>query len=390
MLQSVNSSEGDPNPSVHIALRLARDHHLPTEELLLQQLKMSAVQKVKHGDDFSSGLVALYSLAIAASCDNPANVSYKEDRIDLIEILQEKLTEEIKHIVNTTFPLTNYYQVSLDVLTLCVLERELPQDSVQILSDAAKKNKFKLGEEFSVDTGAVAALALRCVSDNQKTQCTTIGLRKVLNQILLQVKDDGTIGNIYSTGLAIQALSANSDLVPSVRWNKTKSVYRLLDAIREGSFSNPQAASQATPSLDCRTYLDVRKLNCTADHNNLTFPVTTTSPPPTTQAVPIAVEYNIVDGLTHSFNDAVNVSVPVGSSLIRVLEKARDLYPVRFSFSVTSTQWGPLLTTVRNLTASTETRTYWQLLSGTEPLDQGIGDYKPKDGERIVANYSQY
>ncbi|GCC40685.1 hypothetical protein chiPu_0024690, partial [Chiloscyllium punctatum] len=98
MLQSVNSSEGDPNPSVHIALRLARDHHLPTEELLLQQLKMSAVQKVKHGDDFSSGLVALYSLAIAASCDNPANVSYKEDRIDLIEILQEKLTEEIKHI----------------------------------------------------------------------------------------------------------------------------------------------------------------------------------------------------------------------------------------------------------------------------------------------------
>ncbi|GCC19655.1 hypothetical protein chiPu_0021112, partial [Chiloscyllium punctatum] len=123
---------------------------------------------------------------------------------------------------------------------------------------------------------------------------------------------------------------------------------------------------------------------------NLTFPVTTTSPPPTTQAVPIAVEYNIVDGLTHSFNDAVNVSVPVGSSLIRVLEKARDLYPVRFSFSVTSTQWGPLLTTVRNLTASTETRTYWQLLSGTEPLDQGIGDYKPKDGERIVANYSQY
>ncbi|XP_043540762.1 transcobalamin-1-like [Chiloscyllium plagiosum] len=102
------------------------------------------------GDNFSSGLVALYSLAIAASCNNPANVSYKEDRIDLIEILQEKLTEEIKHIVNTSFPLTNYYQVSLDVLTLCVLERELPQDSVQTLSDAAMKNKFKYGKEFSV------------------------------------------------------------------------------------------------------------------------------------------------------------------------------------------------------------------------------------------------
>ncbi|XP_060708639.1 cobalamin binding intrinsic factor-like [Hemiscyllium ocellatum] len=388
MVHSVNSSGGPPNPSVHVALRLARDHHLPTEGVLLQQLKVSAIEKVKHGDNFSSGLVALYSLAIAASCNNPANVSYKEDRIDLIEILQEKLTEEIKHIVNTTFPLTNYYQVSLDVLTLCVLERELPQDSVQILCEAAMKDKFKYGKEFSVDTGAVAALALRCVKGKPNTQCTFSALHKVLNQILHQVKDDGIIGNIYSTGLAIQALSANSDLVPSVQWNKTKSMYRLLSAIREGSFSNPQAASQITPSLECRTYLDVRELNCTADRSNLT--VTTTSPPPTTQAVPITVEYNIVDGLTHSFNDAVNVSVLAGSPLIRVLEKARDLYPDRFSFNVTSTQWGPLLTTVRNLTASTENRTYWQLLSGTEPLGQGIGDYKPKDEERIVANYTQY
>ncbi|XP_048476509.1 transcobalamin-1-like [Rhincodon typus] len=150
MLQSVYSSEGVPNPSVHIALRLARDHHLPTEELLLQQLKMTAVEKVKHGDEFSSGLVALYTLAIAASCNDPTDVCYKEDRIDLIEILQEKLTKEIEHITNTTFPLTNYYQVSLDVLTLCVMNKQISQGSIQALADAVLNDKFTHGSEFSV------------------------------------------------------------------------------------------------------------------------------------------------------------------------------------------------------------------------------------------------
>ncbi|XP_048379706.1 transcobalamin-1-like [Stegostoma tigrinum] len=390
MLHSVNASQGPPNPSVGIALRLARDHHLPTEELLLEQLKMAAVKKLKHGDDLSSGLVALYTLAIAASCNDPTDISYEGDKVNLLETLQEKLTKEIEHIRSTTFPLTNYYQVSLDVLTLCVMNRNVSQCSVQALTDAVLNDKFTHASEFSVDTGAVAALGFRCLKDKLNGMGTEKALHKVLDQILNRTTDDGLIGNLYSTGLAMQALSANSELVPPGRWNKTKSLYRILEGIREGSFSNPQAASQVVPSLEGRTYLDVIKLNCTADGNNLTFPVVSTTSPPTIQAVPIRVEYNIVDGLSHTFNDSVTVSVPGGSVLIRVLEKARDLYPNRFSYTVTQTLWGPSLTTVRTLTASSQNRTYWQLLSGSQPLDQGIGDYKPKDGERIFANYSRY
>ncbi|XP_043542410.1 transcobalamin-1-like isoform X2 [Chiloscyllium plagiosum] len=211
MLQSVNPIEGPPNPSVHIALRLASDHHLPTEVLLLQQLKMTAVEKVKHGENFSSGLVALYTLAMAASCHNPTDVSYKGERINLVEILQEKLTKEIEHIGKTTFPLSNYYQVSLDVLTLCVMDAEFSQDFVQILIDAVMNDKFTYDSEFSVDTGAVAALALRCVNDRITNMHISNALNYILEQILRRIMDDGLIGNLYSTGLAMQVIPTNTN-----------------------------------------------------------------------------------------------------------------------------------------------------------------------------------
>ncbi|GCC16451.1 hypothetical protein chiPu_0022217, partial [Chiloscyllium punctatum] len=217
------------------------------------------------GEDFSSGLVALYTLAMAASCHNPTDVSYKGERIDLVEILQQKLTKEIEHIGKTTFPLSNYYQVSLDVLTLCMMDAEISQDIVQILIDAVMNDKFTYGSEFSVDTGAVAALALRCMIDRKTTIHISNALNHILEQILSRITDDGLIGNLYSTGLAIQALSVNSDRVAPGRWNRTKSVGRLLSGILEGSFANPQAASQIVPSLEGRSYLDVTRLNCAED-----------------------------------------------------------------------------------------------------------------------------
>ncbi|XP_041032635.1 cobalamin binding intrinsic factor-like [Carcharodon carcharias] len=415
MAQSVTRDNLNPNPSVHIALRLARDHNMEMEKVLLQELKEGAVRKVLAGEDFSSGLVALYTLAVSASCNDPTQVTANGNTINLIEILQEKLTNEIKHIEATTFPLSSYYEVSLDVLTLCVMNSPISQCKIQVLIDAVLKDKFIYGLDFSVDTGAVAALALRCVKDtgnNMKTTDLENALLKVLTQILHHVKSDGTIGNRYSTGLAIQlvtrakrvgrvhvlinssstgkALSVNSDLTPTGSWNQSKSLEKLLSEIHKGSFSNPAAASQIVPSLEGRTYLDVTRLNCSADQDNLTLPGTSTSSPPVTKGVPITVEYNIADTLMHTFSDAVNMTVPKGSPLIQVLEAAQHLYPVRFSFSVTMTKWGPSLTRIRGLSASREDRTYWKLLNGSKPLDQGIGDYRPVNGERIFAKLSHY
>ncbi|XP_038668971.1 cobalamin binding intrinsic factor-like [Scyliorhinus canicula] len=190
--------------------------------------------------------------------------------------------------------------------------------------------------------------------------------------------------------LLSQALAVNVDFIPEGSWNRSRTLEKLLSEIAKGSFSNPQAASQIAPSLEGWTYLDVNQLNCSADQDNLTLPETSTTLEPVTSAVPIKVEYNIEDGVNHAFSDAVNVTVPRGSRLIQVLEEAQRLYPVRFSFTVTMTLWGPSLTMVRGLSSSSQDRTYWQLLNGSRPLDQGIGDYRPQNGEHIFARLTHY
>ncbi|XP_067837761.1 cobalamin binding intrinsic factor-like isoform X2 [Heptranchias perlo] len=393
MLRSLGEDVLNPNPSVMIALRLAREHNLNKEAELLRELKEAAIRKVQNDEDFSSGLVALYTLALTASCSDPCNVTSNGFTVNLLHLLEEKLSKEIKNFEDKLFPLTNYYQVSLDVLALCVKKRQIPHRSVLTLTDAVMNDTLSHGTGFSVDTGAVAALALRCLIEADYSLIAArieSALQKVIGQIIDNVKGDGIIGNLYSTGLAIQALSTNINLVSLESWNCSKSLQKLLTEIKKGSFGNAQAASQISPSLDGRTYLDVGKLNCAADVDNLTLPELSTSSPPVTERVPIRVQYNITDGLHHTFSYAVNVTVPRGSPLLEVLQEARRADPERFSFKLKMTFWGPSVTSIGGLESDSYNRTYWQFLNGTKLLDQGIGSYQPSNGERILANFTTY
>ncbi|XP_062895851.1 cobalamin binding intrinsic factor-like, partial [Mobula hypostoma] len=245
-----------------------------------------------------------------------------------------------------------------------------------------------------VDTGAVATLALWCVRDRNRALSVSAvarSLRILVDRLLSEVRPDGLIGNVYSTGLAVQALSLIQDLIPAGSWNCSRSLERLLLSAKDGSLKNPQAASQVTPSLEGRTYLDVGAIDCREDQSNLTLPDTTTPAAPVTSGQPdIRVCYNVTDGLGGTFSDRVLVRVPSGSILLRVMEAARDLFPQRFSFQYKMTLWGPSLYSVRGLEASSEDRTYWSLRSGSRPLEQGIGDYVPSDGETIVVILSRY
>ncbi|KAK6477825.1 transcobalamin-1-like [Huso huso] len=75
MVQSENSSAASgstPNPSILLALRLASHHDSDTERGMLARLQVDAVKRVQEGLPFSSGTVALYCLAMQASCADPS------------------------------------------------------------------------------------------------------------------------------------------------------------------------------------------------------------------------------------------------------------------------------------------------------------------------------
>ncbi|XP_025033297.1 transcobalamin-1-like, partial [Python bivittatus] len=298
----------------------------------------------------SSGKVALYVLALRSSCQNPTDVSTPEKHVNLVQVLENKTEDEIKHIDTTRTPKTTYYQLALDTLALCVEKSPELETAASALADAALDNRFQFQGHFSVDTGAVVSLALFCVyerrvSSQQSKLTGTLqnALALIAKQILNEQQNNGILGNIYSTGLAMQALSVTSEFYSPNSWNCEKTIEEVLNQVTEGAFSRPAAASQILPSLVGKTYLDVRGLTCTSEN--------------------VTVHYKVSNELIGPhFKLSITVKVPKGSVLLAALEAAQQANPSEFSFQREETSWGPMITSINGLQASTNEKTYWQFL----------------------------
>ncbi|XP_069483834.1 transcobalamin-1-like [Ambystoma mexicanum] len=389
MIGSFNAT-ATPNPSILIALRLAREHNRTIERALAEKLKEDAVKRVNTGADFSSGLVALYVMALQASCEDPRHVSALNTTIDLVQLLEEKYHQELVNIDNHQQPLTNYYQLGLDILALC-LQNVIANVSV-VLDTTCASLKYGHGKVFSVDTAAVVVLGLTCVKKTGTLTSEEIvaikeTLRSLVRKILRGKKSDGVIGNIYSTGLAMQALFVSGYYYTPSQWNCTQTLEAVLNAIPQGAFDNPpMAASQVTPSLGGRTYLEVKGLDCANDTDNLPI-ISPPTPPPVSNVSQINVSLTVVDGVTNTFNYSIYLTMPEGCLFLDVLNKAQSLEPAKFSFTVKDTLYGPYLVSINGL-AAVNNEAYWQLKNGNIPLNQGIGSYKPANGAKLVAIFT--
>ncbi|XP_006110368.2 transcobalamin-1 [Pelodiscus sinensis] len=381
-----------PNPSILIALRLAQDHNKRVEQDMLKKLSQDAVQRA--AKSFSSGQVALHILAQRASCSNPRQVSANNSTINLVQLLEQKFKDELQNIVIHGNPLTNFYQLSLDVLALCQLNGRLSPARASVLLSPDQK-KYYLSGQFSVDTAAVAILAQICLQTTGRplpakvTKKLRENVQWLVNKMLAEKKSDGVIGNIYSTGWAMQALSVSSRYLKPGAWSCPQTLRRVLEELPKDTFNNPMAASQILPSLENKTYLDVRRLTCSKDPDNLPLstpqPTTPTSQPPT-----IRVTYTVFSDMNIIINNSINVTVPQGSVFFKVMEVAQATDPSKFSFTYTVTSWGPYITSVQGLQADNNQRTYWQLLSNGTSLNQGAGDYVVSQGERLEVRFSTY
>ncbi|XP_063145208.1 cobalamin binding intrinsic factor [Candoia aspera] len=371
-LENWASLQSKPDPSVLMALNLAEGDSRSAIKKLVWLIKETA------GTEMTSGKVALNVLALRSSCQDPTDVSIPEKHVNLVQVLEKKTKEEIQNIDTSGTPKTTYYQLALDTLALCV-ERSPELGTAAIhLAQAALDDKFKFQGRFSVDTGAMASLALVCmyegrISSQQRKLTGTIqdALARITKQILNEEWNNGILGNIYSTGLAMQALNVTSEFQSAGEWNCPKTLKEVLREVTEGAFSSPVAAAQILPSLVGKTYLDVRGITCTSQT--------------------VTVHYTVINELKEPhFTYSITVQVPKDSVLLAVLEAAKQTNASEFSFETEETSWGPMVTSIHGLQASTNEKTYWQFLRGKTPLEQGVGSYKPRDNEHIVAIFSRY
>ncbi|XP_064019415.1 cobalamin binding intrinsic factor-like [Pogoniulus pusillus] len=398
MVQQLEESapvQEPPNPSVLMAMSLAEERDSDAYKVLLHVIQEEATEEAQ---DMTSGGVALHVLALLSSCVDPQHVQVGS--ISLVEVLQQKMDEEMTNLEVDGIPKTTLYSVSLGALALCLVQA----GGYESAAVALAKQVLKPGSKIFVDTRAMMVQALVCAyghTDLQEAQDLLFkAVSTVTNDFLdEQEKSNGLIGDIYSMGLALQALETSSKFYAPREWDCKPAFTRVYNH----DYSLPTAIAQVLPALLYRPYLQAADTDCTASTRK--SPDQKVSLPPSLQtteehqaspsalpaATTIQVHYSIINKLQGAhFNHSIPVEVPAGSVLLKVLQAAEKQQPDTFSFKTEQTSWGPMVVSIHGLAANPKDRTYWQFLSSKDALDQGVGTYKPHDMEHIVANFTTY
>ncbi|XP_019804035.1 transcobalamin-1 [Tursiops truncatus] len=386
-----NYTKGIQSANILLTFRLVQIQNQRLEQQLTQQIQEDIK---KREPEITSGELALAILALGA-CKNSSEVFIPDAY--LVSKLGEKFKAEIENMeTHSDNPLTSYYQLSLALLALCLSNGNYSTTNVIPYFTPENKNYY-FGGQFSVDTGAMAVLALTCVkrriekeeieADIKDLHKTNVYITSLVNKIL-SAENDGLFGNIFSTGEAMQALFVSSNYYKNKR-NCQETLHTVLHDILQGAFHLPIAAAQILPALMGKTYLDVNKNSscaCSPDK----FNISTDEPVPVTPTISlsnISVNYSVQ--INEIFN-STKVTVRKGSVFLDVMVAAEKQNKAAFCFKTEDSPWGPYITTVQNISANNNDRTYWQLLSNGQPLSQGPGSYVVKNGEYLEVRWSTY
>ncbi|XP_051865863.1 cobalamin binding intrinsic factor-like isoform X1 [Pristis pectinata] len=372
----VAANSSDPVPRILLALRLTTN---VSSEVwpLCQRLEEQTAQD---GINLSSGMAGLYVLAMIACCVDPSHVPDPSPGppVNLLAILSDKVDAEMKTVELHGHPLTTYYQVALGLLGLCEGRASVSKGHLRIFTDVVMK-----GELHSVDTEAMSALALRCLQDRgaKPQEDVRDALIKLIMGLYCALTDQGTIGNIYSTGLGMQAFIGNKDFIPPSVWNSTGVRREMLAQAEQGAFRIPISAAQVLPPLLWKSYLDVSAIPCSASEPE------SWSLPATGDPILIRVYYTV-----HCSQDcwhSIRLAVRKGATILDAMRVAERERP-QFKFKQIPTAWGPYITSIGGTEASSQDRTYWEFLIGTQPIPVGVAEYKLSDGDHIFAKFTTY
>nr|XP_061804246.1 transcobalamin-2-like [Nerophis lumbriciformis] len=398
LLRSLEGQEGLPNPSIHLALRLSDFHNLVKEGEHLTRLTThlhNEIQSFLSGNQPVVGRLALYALALKSSCFDLNTVTFTvgDKSETLLMHLKHQLEQEKEYITFSQRPRTNYYQYSLGVLALCVSGIRVDNHVVNKLIQAVENENFKHGDIESIDTYAMAAMALQCVKNagcgGTKSNCNVhnaakldTALSKIKQKLLTSQRTDGHIGNEFSTGLAVQALLAMGSPVSEC----AASMEAMRRDSRGNKYHNPMAISQVLPALQQKSYLTVQSKDCLNEDDTLVLePTDPVVILPSKTKVAVMVEVVTSAGTSTDYS----LDVPKGSTLLEALELLKEKN-VGFTFEKESSLWGPFLSVVNGERARQSDRRYWHLSSDGIALTEGISDFKLEAAQKITLKNTSY
>ncbi|XP_013411968.1 transcobalamin-2-like [Lingula anatina] len=264
---------------------------------------LAAISKYPDLDtrNWYGGKLAHYINGLVATCQDPSDF-YGHD---LLTMLQGHMDGFPKHYFNHNFA------YSWAVLALCNAGLTVQEKYIQQLT------KSPGNYTFGIDEAAMTVIALSCVRNQTDVKSAiSAGVQFILDN----KKPDGSFGNEYSTGLAVQALYAD-DKESRLDIKKDALLYLVSLQGEDGSYDSVAAANQVFPALNQKSYADIGDIT--------SCQVVTTTPAPTTPPTSFFTFTIIVIATLepHNVSDTFNVTVPDGSSLLDAMVILRNTDP---------------------------------------------------------------
>uniref|UniRef100_A0A8C3NQM7 Uncharacterized protein n=1 Tax=Cyanoderma ruficeps TaxID=181631 RepID=A0A8C3NQM7_9PASS len=307
--------------------------------------------------DMTSGEVALYILALLSSCQDPRRVHALEQTLDLIPILKHKMTEEISNNVIT------WYNESLDILALCLAKEYDSQDVVEAVAKELLNTKSSLGvgkgtlqpcHAPSDPRGVFGVLAVTPGSHRHPGHGGTgAGVR------LQPHRRRGCGVTVPLPGRSChlppppQALETSGEFYAPRKWDRAQA----FSVVYAHDYQQPMAMAQVLPALVGRSYLDAANSSRLQHSGDIRAAIT--------------VQFSITNTLKNYFHYSTWVCVPDNSTLLDVMQVARNEKPDIFCFKIKWTHLGPFVTSIHGLAGNKTERTYWQFFSCWSPLQEG-------------------
>lgn len=318
------------------------------KETYIQLLSAISQDANLTSSQWSRGKLAYYVMALLSLCENPRDFYHH----NLVNILKNHLVVSSRYLKN------NKFAYSLIILALCKAKEPVDDQYLQEISTTPGNYTF------GVDEAAMVYMAYRCVEKYfDKADAA-------LSYILSAQDTNGLFGNEYSTALAVQAIFATGHHI--LQRKTVKGINFLCQSIGDRSKKPfPSLFLSILPAIAMKSFLDVGK-QCL----EVLDPTTTT---PSTPQFTIGI--TVLNMLTSNFNHSWTAAIHAAQTLFDALTTLQSV-DTTFSFTSQATTWGQFITSVCNMTASTDDRQYWQLLdSNGVPLQTGASQTFPSPGD---------
>ncbi|GFY46973.1 uncharacterized protein TNIN_66361 [Trichonephila inaurata madagascariensis] len=336
-------------------------------ELSLSLLSRLALKRV---EDISSTELASYVNAFLVSCIDPRKFYV----LDLVSELRKRTEAQ------------NYTNPSV-MLALCNAGEKITTQDVEKLTDVF----WTAHRQFWTDVQALSVLALVCAAKQPHEVFDLQEISKLTMELKKRQYRNGTVENLKTTALVMQALFASEHEADEDNFDEEKALKQILLAQKkDGSFGNLVNTYYVLPVLNYKSLVNISSSHCDT-------PVIDEKEALKDLMNQVgdkrSIQYSLWIGNNRTIERTITLNVPVNISFYRIMEFAAGVdYKYRFEYNMRNGK--PYIFSISDTQDDPENGMMWHLFEAVsdskgdlKPITKSPADVFPSDKQHLVFWY---